>query len=169
MMLSGAGMMLLAIALFVVMRERPLDQQRRSNRSHERQTFRRMQQTFKDGLQIARTRPVVRTLVLISLISGLSSEAFDRLWTVKILEFDFPELFGTSDPAFWFTVLALIGTLLSLAASLVVNKVTPERLDALADRTTLRTALVVSGLILTPIPLLYLRLRPARASVVQEI
>jgi MFS family permease len=248
MTLAGAGMVLLAIALFFVMPERHFE------RSNERQTFRRMGQTFKDGLQIARTRPVVRTLVLISLISGLSSEAFDRLWTVKILEFDFPELFGTSDPAFWFTVLALVGTLLSLAASLVANKVSPERvnalhpygllallslfqltgviafalfgnlwlallamwvnrvagslsypiesawlnrnlesgsratvismvsqanaigqsvggppLGALAGRTTLRTALVVSGLILTPIPLLYLRLRPARASVVQEI
>ncbi|TDO30590.1 DHA3 family tetracycline resistance protein-like MFS transporter [Kribbella sp. VKM Ac-2527] len=248
MTLAGAGMMLLAIALFVVMPERHFE------RRTERQTFRRMGQTFKAGLQIARTRPVVRTLVLISLISGLSSEAFDRLWTVKILEFDFPELFGTSDPAFWFTVLALVGTLLSLAASLVANKVSPERvnalhpngllallslfqltgviafalfgnlclalvamwvnrvagslsypiesawlnrnlesgsratvismvsqanaigqsvggppLGALAGRTTLRTALVVSGLILTPIPLLYLRLRPARTSVVQEI
>ena len=36
-------------------------------------------------------------------------------------------------------------------------------LGALAGRTSLRTALLASGLILTPIPALYLRLRPARA------
>jgi DHA3 family tetracycline resistance protein-like MFS transporter len=36
-------------------------------------------------------------------------------------------------------------------------------LGALAGRTSLRTALLTSGLILTPIPALYLRLRPARA------
>jgi DHA3 family tetracycline resistance protein-like MFS transporter len=41
-------------------------------------------------------------------------------------------------------------------------------LGALAGRASIRTALVVSGLILTPIPLLYLRLRPARTVVPAE-
>jgi MFS family permease len=210
----------------------------------ERETFRQMAELFKHGLAIARRRRVVRMLVLISLISGLSSEAFDRLWSVKILEFDFPTAFGTSDPAFWFTVLALVGTLLSLITSVTLNKLSPERLSAthpngvlallallqvagviafaLLDhlwlalaamwlqtiagtlawpietawlnrhvdsksratvismvsqanaigqvvggpplgavgRSSLRTALLTSGLLLTPIPLLYLRLRP---------
>jgi len=71
-----------------------------------------------------------RPLALISLISGLSSGAFDRLWSVKILTFDFPAVFGTSDPAFWFTVLALIGTLLSLVSSVALNKPSPERVSA---------------------------------------
>ncbi|HEY0620080.1 MAG TPA: MFS transporter [Kribbella sp.] len=250
MTLSGAGMVLLALALLVFMREENFHPTPKA----ERENFRQMVDTFKHGLAVARQRPVVRTLVLISLISGLSSEAFDRLWSVKILsDFSFPELFGTSDPAVWFTVLALAGTFLSLGASLVVNKVSPERvnalhpnrllalfgalqvagvvgfalaghlwlalaamwlnqvagtiaypvesawlnrnvesrsratvismvsqsnaigqvvggppLGALAGRTSLRTALVVSGLILTPIPLLYLRLRPARTVVPVE-
>jgi hypothetical protein len=184
--------------------------------------------------------------VLISLISGLSSEAFDRLWSVKVLsDFHFPDLLGTTDPAVWFAVFAVIGTFLALGASLVVNKVSAERvnalhpngllallslfqlagvigfalagqlwialaamwfgavaatisypiesawlnrnldsksratvismvgqanaigqvaggppLGALAGATSIRTALTVSGLILSPIPLLYLRLRP---------
>ncbi|GAA1626421.1 tetracycline efflux MFS transporter TetA(P) [Kribbella alba] len=250
MTLSGAGMVLLALALLVFMREENFHPTPKA----ERENFRQMVDTFKHGLAVARQRPVVRTLVLMSLISGLSSEAFDRLWSVKILtDFSFPELFGTSDPAVWFTVLALAGTFLSLGASLVVNKVSPERvnalhpkgllalfgalqvagivgfalaghlwlalaamwlnqvagtiaypvesawlnrnvesrsratvismvaqsnaigqvvggppLGALAGRTSLRTALVVSGLILTPIPLLYLRLRPARTVVPVE-
>jgi DHA3 family tetracycline resistance protein-like MFS transporter len=41
-------------------------------------------------------------------------------------------------------------------------------LGALAGRASIRTALVVSGLILTPIPLLYRRLRPARTVVPAE-
>jgi DHA3 family tetracycline resistance protein-like MFS transporter len=243
MALAGAGMILLALSLAVFMRE---DNFHRTPRA-ERETFRQMAETFKHGLTVARRRPVVRTLVLISLISGLSSEAFDRLWSVKILDFSFPTIFGTSDPAFWFTVLALVGTLLSLVTSLVLNRLSPERLSAthpngvlavlslvelsgviafaLLDhlwlalaamwlrtiagtlawpiesawlnrhvdsrsratvismvsqanaigqvvggpplgavgRSSLRTALAVSGLILTPIPLLYLRLRPARS------
>lgn len=156
-----------------------------------------------------------------------------------------PDLLGTTDPALWFAAFSLVGTLLALAASLVVNKVSPERvnslhpngllallslfqlggvlgftlaghfwlalaamwlggmaatiaypiesawlnrnlesksratvismvsqanaigqvaggppLGAVAGATSVRTALTLSGLILSPIPLLYLRLRP---------
>jgi MFS family permease len=240
MTVAGAGMILVALMLALFMREENFHR----TPTAERETFRQMAETFKHGLAVARRRRVVRTLVLISLISGLSSEAFDRLWSVKLLTFSFPTAFGTSDPAFWFTVFALIGTLLSLIASLVLNKVSPERVSALhpngvlavlalfqvaavvgfalldhlwlalgamwingiaarlawpiesawlnrtiesrsratvismvsqanaigqvvggpplgaIGRTSLRTALVASGLILTPIPLLYLRLRP---------
>ncbi|WP_433167387.1 MFS transporter [Kribbella sp. CA-247076] len=243
--LSGAGMILLALVLAAFMRE---DNFHRTPKA-ERETFRQVAETFQHGLAVARRRPVVRMLVVISLISGLSSEAFDRLWSVKILEFEFPSVFGTSDPAFWFTVLALVGTLLSLVTSLVLNKLTPARLSAahphgilallsllqvggviafaLLDhlwlalaamwvrtitatlswpiesawlnrhvdsrsratvismvsqanaigqvvggpplgavgRSSLRTALLASGLILTPIPLLFLRLRSSRSQV----
>jgi DHA3 family tetracycline resistance protein-like MFS transporter len=68
--------------------------------------------------------------VVISLIAGLSSEAFDRLWSVQLLTFSFPTVFGTSDPALWFTALALAGTALSLAASLLLNRFSAERLQA---------------------------------------
>ena len=244
MKLSGAGMMLMALVLFFVMREQNFHPTPKA----ERENFRQMADTLKHGLAVARRRPVVRTLVLISLVSGLSSEAFDRLWSVKILsDFRFPDLLGTTDPAVWFAVFALVGTLLSLGASLIVNKVSAERvnslhpngllalfalfqvagvigfalaghlwlalaamwfgsiaatlaypiesawlnrnldsksratvismvsqanaigqvaggppLGALAGGTSIRTALVASGLILSPIPLLYLRLRPDR-------
>lgn len=248
MKLSGGGMIVMALVLLVVMREQNFHPTPRA----ERETFRQLADTFQHGLAVARRRPVVRTLVLISLVSGLSSEAFDRLWSVKILDdFRFPDLFGSTDPAVWFAVISLVGTLLSLAASLIVNKVSAERvnalhpngllallaffqlssvigfalaghlwlalatmwfgsiagtlaypiesawlnrnldsksratvismvsqanaigqvaggppLGALAGRTSIRTALVASGLILSPIPLLYLRLRPDRRSAV---
>jgi DHA3 family tetracycline resistance protein-like MFS transporter len=246
--LAGVGMVLMALALFVFMREQNFHPTPKA----ERDNFRQMADTFKHGLAVARRRPVVRTLVLISLISGLSSEAFDRLWSVKILaDFSFPDLLGTTDPAVWFAVFALVGTLLSLGASLVVNKVSADRvnslhpngllavltlfqiagvigfalaghlwlalaamwfgnvagtiaypvesawlnrnldsksratvismvsqanaigqvaggppLGALAGATSIRTALTLSGLILSPIPLLYLRLRPDARSAV---
>jgi DHA3 family tetracycline resistance protein-like MFS transporter len=126
MVISGAGMMLLGLLLALFMREQNFHRTPRE----ERETFRQMAETLKHGLAVARRRPVVRTLVVISLIGGLSSEAFDRLWSVKILTFTFPTVFGTSDPAFWFTVLALIGTLLSLGTSVTLDRLSPERLSA---------------------------------------
>ena len=126
MALSGGGMILLALMLAVFMREQNFHRTPKD----ERETFRQMAETFKSGLEAARRRPVVRTLVIISLIAGLASEAFDRLWSVKLLTFSFPTVFGTSDPAFWFTVLALAGTLLSLGASLLLNRFSAERLQA---------------------------------------
>ncbi|TDW23930.1 MFS transporter [Kribbella kalugense] len=145
MVLSGAGMILLALMLAVFMREQNFHR----TPAAERETFRQMAETFKHGLGVARKRPVVRTLVVISLISGLSSEAFDRLWSVKILTFTFPTVFGTSDPAFWFTVLALVGTLLSLGTSLTLNRLSPERLSAAHPNGILATlaALQVVGVL----------------------
>ena len=126
MVISGAGMMLLGLLLALFMREQNFHRTPRA----ERETFRHLAETFKHGLGVARRRPVVRTLVVVSLIGGLSSEAFDRLWSVKMLTFTFPTVFGTSDPAFWFTVLALIGTLLSLGTSVTLGRLSPERLSA---------------------------------------
>ena len=54
-----------------------------------RETFRHLARTAREGLRLARSRPVVRGLLLISLFVGLASEAFDRLWLVRIVE-DFP-------------------------------------------------------------------------------
>jgi predicted MFS family arabinose efflux permease len=119
-------MIVLALALALVMGEQNFHRTPRE----DRETFRQLAETFKHGLAVARRRRVVRTLVLISLISGLSSEAFDRLWSVKILTFSFPTVFGTSDPGFWFTVLALAGTLLSFGTSLALNRLSPDRLSA---------------------------------------
>ncbi|TDW94693.1 DHA3 family tetracycline resistance protein-like MFS transporter [Kribbella pratensis] len=126
MVISGAGTMLLGVLLALFMREQNFHRTPRE----ERETFRQLADTFKHGLTVARRRPVVRTLVVISLIAGLSSEAFDRLWSVQLLTFSFPTVFGTSDPALWFTALALAGTALSLAASLLLNRFSAERLQA---------------------------------------
>jgi DHA3 family tetracycline resistance protein-like MFS transporter len=141
MTVSGAGMILLALLLAAFMREENFQR----TPPAERETFRQMAATFKSGIDTARRRPVVRTLVIISLIAGLSSEAFDRLWTVKILTFTFPTVFGTSDPAFWFTVLALAGTLLALAASLTLNRLFPARVQATHPTAVLATLAILQA------------------------
>lgn len=98
----------------------------------ERETLRHMVRTFRGGLQIVRRRGVVRSFFVVSLVVGLSSEAFDRLWTVRILrDFRLPDFLGTDSPVVWFTIFGLVGTAVSLISSLVVNKVSPARVNSL--------------------------------------
>jgi DHA3 family tetracycline resistance protein-like MFS transporter len=74
---------------------------------------------------------VVRTIALVALVVGLASEAFDRLWTVRVLEsFTLPDVAGFDGAVVWFTAIALTGTLVSLVVSLVVNRVAPRLVGA---------------------------------------
>lgn len=145
MLVAGAGFVLLGIAMVLVMREDHFTPTPKGDRN----TFTHLTSTLVAGLKVARHRQVVRYFLLISVLMGLSSEAFDRLWTVKILDdFDVPELFGTSGPALWFAAMALISTVLSLATSLVVNKVSADRVNALHPNVLLSvlTTLQVLGI-----------------------
>jgi DHA3 family tetracycline resistance protein-like MFS transporter len=93
----------------------------------DRTTFGRMAQQFRAGLRLSRSRPVVRTLMLVSLVGGLASEAFDRLWVVHLLRLDFP--FG-SGQVLWFAAIGLVGTVLSLLVTVAVNTVFPRALSS---------------------------------------
>jgi MFS family permease len=96
-------------------------------RHTQREAWASMGQSLRAGLRHARGRPVVRTFVLSSLLVGLASEAFDRLWTPHLLnQFALPSLFGSHSPALWFAVFGLIGTVISLAMSLLLNRIGPE-------------------------------------------
>src|SRR5690349_21360210 len=79
---SGAGLLALAVVLLFVM---PEDHFERTPPA-ERETFRHLVRQAQEGTRVARVRPVVRTIALVSLVVGLASEAFDRLWTVRVLE-----------------------------------------------------------------------------------
>ncbi|MDE9364146.1 MFS transporter [Luteipulveratus sp. YIM 133132] len=119
MVLGGVAVMLVGIWLALRMPEEHFHR----TPPQERETFAHLARSFKDGLATARTRPVVGSFFLVSLFVGLSSEAFDRLWTARILDdFALPSLFGSREPALWFTVFALISAALSLVASLAANR-----------------------------------------------
>src|SRR6478736_743710 len=120
---AGATMMLLAVGLWAVMPERHFHPTPRG----DRETFGHLKDQLVAGLRIARGRQVVRVFLLVSLLVGLASEVFDRLWRVRVLDtFAMPALFG-GDDAIAFTVFALIGTLVSLAASLASGRWLPRR------------------------------------------
>lgn len=123
--LGGVGLLALCVALAILMPERHMHITPREERS----TFAHMRATFVEGVRLAASRPVVRTLIAISLVVGLASEAFDRLQTVFILDrFDFPTVFGTNNPVIWFGVSSIASTIFGLAASEVLKRRNPEAL-----------------------------------------
>lgn len=125
--LGGASLLVLAGVLFVVMPERHM----RPTPPAERSTYRHMRDTTVEGMRLAADRPVVRVLILVSLVTGLASEAFDRLSVVSIIDrFDFPEVFGNDGPVLWFGISSIVGTVIGLLASEVFKRRNPEALGA---------------------------------------
>ena len=138
--IAGVGYLVLGAAMTVVMPENGFHPVARQ----ERETWAHMKRTFLAGTAAARNPGIVRSFLIIALLTGLSSEVFDRLWTLRVLEaFRLPTVFGVSDPAVWFTVFALIGSLLALVASLVANRLATERINALHPAGLLAVLLMV--------------------------
>lgn len=123
--LSGLGLLALAVGLVVRMPEDHFNPAPRE----DRETFAGLLATTRAGLQLARTRPVVRGLLVVSLLVGLSAEAFDRLWQVQVLRaYPLPDVSLVDRPAVFFAAVALVGILVSLSASLLTNRYAAARL-----------------------------------------
>jgi len=116
---GGVGYLGLAAVLSRTMREDGFE----PTPSAERSTYRGMRDQLAAGLRLARTRPAVRTLVVVSLIGGLASEAFDRLWTVHLLDLGIPSPFSGQGQVLLFAAIALIGTAIALLASYLGRRV----------------------------------------------
>ena len=127
MILAGVGMLGLAAALTLVMPERHM----RPAPPTVRSPFGQMGATAREGFRLAMARPVVKTIIAISLVTGLAAEAWDRLTIPLIINrFAFPTLFGTDSPVIWFGLSGVIGTLLGLAASELFKRGNPGALGA---------------------------------------
>lgn len=124
---GGIGFLVLGTALALVMPEHGFTPLGRSEQGH----LSDLATTFREGFALARRRPVVGRLFAVSLIIGLSSEAFDRLWTVYILEnLDRPSSFGLDNVAVWFGAINLAGTMVGLGASELARRLHPESLES---------------------------------------
>jgi DHA3 family tetracycline resistance protein-like MFS transporter len=117
-LVSGALMVLLASLLAFYMPETGFH----PAPAEQRNSFQRMFQTFRLGLQTVRQRPRLVTILGMGLFYGLYSEGFDRLWVKHLLgRFALPVLFGRTDIAF-FGLLRAGSVLLSIAATALVEK-----------------------------------------------
>ncbi|OFE14780.1 hypothetical protein BA895_08860 [Humibacillus sp. DSM 29435] len=140
MIVAGAGFLVLGVVMTVVMPENGFHPVPRP----ERDTWSHLRRTLLTGVAAARRPGVVRSFLVIAVLTGVSSEVFDRLWTARVLEaFRLPTVLGVDDPAIWFTAFALIGSLLALLASVLANRLATERLNALHPAGLLATLLLV--------------------------
>jgi len=88
----------------------------------ERQSWRQMGTTFRNGMRAVRDRPVLITILLIALFYGLYSEGFDRLSAAHFLaNFTFPVLWSFK-PVVWFGLFSVVGILLSLVATEIARR-----------------------------------------------
>jgi DHA3 family tetracycline resistance protein-like MFS transporter len=116
----------------------------------ERESWRTMFHTFRDGARLVRGRTILLIFLGVSAIYGLSSEGFDRLWAAHILgNFTLPTT-GGLDMVTWFGIIGMITLLVSIASTEIVRRrVNTQRGTArilLAVNVLAVVALVVFGL-----------------------
>ncbi|MGI5917270.1 MAG: MFS transporter [Anaerolineae bacterium] len=124
--LGGLGSMLLAGFLALAMSETnfvrrgPAAASRVGDDTPCRERYnpwRPMRQSLMDGLGLVHRRPVLWMLILVSLVLGIQSEGFDRLWEAHLLAgFRFP-MPGTLEPVVWFGIIGIISTVLGILTS----------------------------------------------------
>lgn len=116
--IGGLGYALTGIFLLLFMTEAAFTPAPRSNRN----SFTAIRGTFASALDLVRRRPVLVTVLAISVVLGASSETFDRLWEAHLLSsFRFPEFLGLHDVV-WFGLINAGAMLLSIATTEVVRR-----------------------------------------------
>jgi MFS family permease len=124
---GGIGFLILSVALLQIMPEHGFTRAEPG----EAGRMADLMGMFHDGIVLARKRPVVGRLLAVSLVVGLSSEAFDRIWTVHVLEnLERPSAFGLDNVALWFGAIHLVGTLIGLLGTEVARRLHSESLHA---------------------------------------
>lgn len=113
--LAGGGLYIaLAACMLFIMPEKGF----RPTPPEERETWKEMAGTARAGLRAVRGQPALRIVVGLSLVTGLYSEGYDRLWTPHLLNgFNFPSFLGLDDAVFWFGVIGAGAALTGIAAN----------------------------------------------------
>lgn len=116
--IGGSLVMLIGVFLLLFMPENGF----RPTPKEERETWKTMGNTLRNGIRLVRVRSVLLTILFIELLYGLSSEGYDRLSTAHLLQdFTFPSL-GPLQPVVWFAIFEIVGTALGLAATEIVRR-----------------------------------------------
>ena len=103
--------------------------------------------TLREGLAVLRGRPLLRLLLVVNFFGGAASEGLDRLGDAHLAaDFSFPAL-GALPPVVWFSLLALAGSLFSLATTALLGgrMQAVSRSPAATARTLLALNLVLAA------------------------
>jgi DHA3 family tetracycline resistance protein-like MFS transporter len=107
----------------------------------DRDNWRQMINTARQGIQMARHRPALIPIMAIGLFFGLFSEGLDRLWVAHLLEqYQFP----IWEPVVWFGIIQAVGMLLSALTLGRVEKLTDLKSPVL----NIKIQAVISSLII---------------------
>jgi MFS transporter, DHA3 family, tetracycline resistance protein len=118
-LVSGAGHLLLALALALVM---PEDRFEPRAREEGERLHHSLMATFKDGLRDARGHPVLLLILGTTALHGASTEGFDRLADYHILrDVGLPSI-GHLSRLWWFAILDGVSMLIAIGSIAVVRR-----------------------------------------------
>ncbi len=116
--LGAIGLVALAVFMALLMREDHFE----PASSDERETWEALAATARSGVREVRGRPVLKLMLVITLVFGMFSEGVDRLFTPYLLgSFSFPGL-GTLDPVTWWGIIAAVASVFGLAATTIARR-----------------------------------------------
>ncbi len=115
MLIGGILFIGLAIYLAIIMEERHFHKTKKDDLN----TYQQMVHTFIEGIKFIKTKPILISMVLISLFYGLYSEGFDRLWQPHLKQLGFPTLLK---PIFWIGLINLISTISTIVIVEVIKR-----------------------------------------------
>lgn len=138
-MAGGALYWGLGLFLIVAMPEQGFKPTPREDRS----SWQAMAATTREGVRLIRVRPILLTFLGITVLYAMFSEGYDRLWIAHLLtNFRFPAL-GGFKPVVWFGIIAVIDSLLCIAAAEIVRR----RLNTNNHQTVARALFIFNAVI----------------------
>jgi DHA3 family tetracycline resistance protein-like MFS transporter len=142
--IAGIGFVALAVFLMTQMQEHGFE--RNSEKGARRAA---LKGTLREGWSIVKTRGILLTIMVLTLIHGMSSEAFDRLWNKLILDLgNLPTVFGLSD-VYWWAIINSLAMLFTVGlTALVRRKVDLDAPKALPKLLLALYSLVAVGMLL---------------------
>jgi len=137
--IGGILFVLLGVILHFKMPEENFQPTPREDRS----TWHHMRETLQSSISLIRVTPVLITILSISLLHGIATEGFDRLWQKQLLDqITLPQFFGL-DPVFWFGAIFAA----SMTLSALGTEITRRWVDTEHHLSATWTLLVMNGVI----------------------
>ncbi|MFA8342504.1 MAG: MFS transporter [Rhodothermaceae bacterium] len=116
--LSGVSFILFAAAIWIFMPETKFKKQTPGNYN----AFKQMKNTFQNGVKEIRGKKFLIILIVISLITGLYSEGFDRLWAFRFWEELSLPFSDEINPIYWFAVFQFGAIIINLTIVEIIKK-----------------------------------------------